>query len=65
MDNITFHNKIEDFLSQSGMAATTFGRESLRDPGFVARLRKGARSWPETQDRCFEFIASHQMKEAS
>lgn len=32
---------IELFLRRTGMAATTFGREAVRDPRFVHDLRKG------------------------
>ena len=55
----TFKQKIETFLSETGMAATTFGREAVKDPGFVRRIRKGSRCWPETQEKCTTFMASY------
>ena len=32
---------IEKFLRRTGMAATTFGRDAVRDPRLVHDLRKG------------------------
>jgi hypothetical protein len=34
-----FKARIESFLKEFGMAASTFGREAARDPAFVLRLR--------------------------
>ena len=33
--------KIEVFLRRTGMHATTFGRQAVRDPRFVSDLRNG------------------------
>jgi 2,4-dienoyl-CoA reductase-like NADH-dependent reductase (Old Yellow Enzyme family) len=33
--------RVERYLRRSGMAATRFGRESMRDPRFVFDLRRG------------------------
>lgn len=52
----TFKNEVEAFLAETGMAPTTFGREAVKDPGFVTRLRKGSRCWPETQEKCSSFM---------
>lgn len=56
MEQTDFNNRVETFLAKTGMAPATFGREALNDPNFVARMRNGARSWPETQKRCLNFI---------
>ena len=57
MEQSAFKNEVEKFMLETGMAATTFGREALSDPNFVSRMRKGARSWPETQRRCLDFMS--------
>jgi 2,4-dienoyl-CoA reductase-like NADH-dependent reductase (Old Yellow Enzyme family) len=38
---MTTLRSIESFLRRTGMAATSFGRESVRDPRLVHDLRKG------------------------
>ncbi|MGF7169604.1 2,4-dienoyl-CoA reductase-like NADH-dependent reductase (Old Yellow Enzyme family) [Sphingobium xanthum] len=38
---MTTLRSIEIFLRRTGMAATSFGRESVRDPRLVHDLRKG------------------------
>ncbi len=58
MEMEKFRKLVESFLKKTGMAATSYGRNALGDPGFVARLRKGARCWPETQEKCIKFMAS-------
>ena len=52
----TFKQQVEAFLVETGMAATTFGREAVGDPGFITGVRKGARCWPETQEKCRNFM---------
>jgi hypothetical protein len=34
-----FLNEIEKFLARSGMSATAFGREAVKDPNLVGDLR--------------------------
>jgi hypothetical protein len=36
-----FLSEIEDFLSESGMSASAFGKVVVGDPNFVGDLRKG------------------------
>lgn len=50
--------EIESYLSHSGEAASTFGFKAVNDGKFVARLRGGARAWPETIQRVRDYIAS-------
>ena len=50
--------EIESYLSHSGEAASTFGFKAVNDGKFVARLRSGARAWPETVQRVRDYIAS-------
>ena len=54
-----FKNQIEAFLGETGMVPSRFGREALNDPGFVSRMRSGARNWPETQEKCLSFMAEY------
>ena len=35
--------EIEDFLAETGMLPTHFGRDAMRDPRFVSDMRKGRR----------------------
>src|SRR5690242_5180329 len=47
----TFLSEVETFLKAEGMHAATFGRKSpLRDPKFVASLRKGRSPSGRTMD---------------
>jgi len=48
---------IESFLKRHDISATRFGDEALGDRHFVRQLRKGRRSWPETETRARAFMA--------
>lgn len=52
--------EIETFLAKPGvgMRETTFGRLAVNDGKFLARLRRGGRVWPETEEKIRNFIAS-------
>ncbi len=41
---VDLKDKIDGFLTSSGMSPTVFGREVLNDPNFVFDLRSGKRS---------------------
>lgn len=51
-----FLEQIETFLTQTGMSATAFGREVLRDPSFVGDLRKGRSPNLKVAKRVIEFM---------
>ena len=51
--------KIENFLRETGMAWTKFGRLAARDPRFVQDLRNGRTPGPGTCERIERFIASY------
>jgi len=51
--------KIEKFLRQTGMAATVFGREAMRDPRFVIDLRNGRTPRPQTESRAEHFMNTY------
>ncbi len=48
--------RIERYLRRSGMSATTFGREALRDPRFVFDLRRGRRVGPRIRERIEAYL---------
>ena len=51
--------KIEVFLRRTGMAATVFGREAVRDPRFVLDLRNGRTPRTETEARVEHFMNTY------
>jgi hypothetical protein len=53
-----FIDRIESFLSQTGMSATRFGVESVGDPSFVFDLRKGRDCSLATAQKIMGFINS-------
>ncbi len=55
-------HEIEDFLTETGMSAYTFGYEAVRNGRLVERLRIGRRVWPETQSEVRAFIRSERAK---
>jgi hypothetical protein len=48
--------RIERHLRLSGTPPTNFGREALRDPRFVADLRKGRQPGPSTVRRVDAYL---------
>lgn len=56
---------IDEFLEETGMAETTFGKKSVNDGKFVGRLREGKRIWPETADKATEFMSDERRKRES
>ena len=55
---------IEAFISQHGMAESTFGREALGDWRLIPELRGDGRSrkrrlWPETEAKVRKFMAEY------
>ena len=55
-----FLAEVEAFLLQRRLRPTTFGREVMGDPGFVAALKKGR--CPTL--RTIEFVRTHIAQEA-
>jgi 2,4-dienoyl-CoA reductase-like NADH-dependent reductase (Old Yellow Enzyme family) len=55
--------RIERFLSDTGMKASTFGRKAVKDPNFVYRLRDGKRRcWPHTEERVLNWMLTDGVK---
>ena len=48
--------RVERYLRRSGMTATRFGREALRDPRLVWDLRNGREPRPPTALRIRDFL---------
>ncbi|MCW2336139.1 2,4-dienoyl-CoA reductase-like NADH-dependent reductase (Old Yellow Enzyme family) [Sphingobium sp. B2D3A] len=53
---MTVLRSIELFLRRTGMAATRFGRECVRDPRFVHDLRRGREPSERTRRRVEHFM---------
>lgn len=54
-----FLQRIEEFLTRTGMSATNFGLKCLKNPRFVFDLRKGASCTLATVDKVLDFIKQH------
>lgn len=52
----TFLKEIETFLARSGMKASAFGWEAVKDPNFVGDLRAGRSPSLALVDRVHSFI---------
>jgi hypothetical protein len=48
--------RIETYLRRSGMTATRFGREAVRDPRFVFDLRGGRQIGPVVAGRVVAYL---------
>lgn len=48
--------QIEEYLKQSGVSPSTFGRMAVGDPRLVADLKAGRRPRQRTQDRLKSFL---------
>jgi hypothetical protein len=60
MQALPLSDAINAFLAGHRMAAATFGRLALNDPGFITQYRKGRRVWPETEARIRKFMSEYQ-----
>lgn len=55
----TFLEKIEDFLSRTGMSATMLGIYALNTPNFVFNLRKGKSCTVTTMQKVLDFMETY------
>jgi hypothetical protein len=53
---------IDAFLTETGMAETTFGLRALKDGKFVGRIRAGSGITLKTNDRVLAYIASERAR---
>jgi hypothetical protein len=60
-----FLNEIEAFLKRTGMSATAFGRDALKDPNFVHDLRAGRMPNLGIVERVNDFIRARASTEAA
>lgn len=58
-----FHDQIEAFLDRTKMAPTVFGRNAMKDPTFVFRLRKGHSVRTTTMDRVVAYMNAYEGPE--
>jgi len=58
-------DEIEAFLSETGMGPSYFGKQAVGNSEIVARLRKGRRVWPETEEQLHSFMRSERQKRRS
>lgn len=49
---------IDDFLDQTGIGPSYFGKAACGNSELVERLRAGGRVWPETEQQIRDFMAS-------
>jgi predicted transcriptional regulator len=54
-----FAGEVEQFILDSGIDPTTFGKGALRDPNFVFELRKGRAPNVTTIDKVCDFIETY------
>jgi hypothetical protein len=58
----SFIADVEAFLTERGMEASLFGRDTLKDPNFVFELRKGRCPNLRTIERVSAFMAQRTSK---
>lgn len=58
----TLLQEIHDFLAETGMGATYFGKKAASNSELVARLESGGRVWPETEEKIRAFISSQRRE---
>lgn len=54
-------SEIDQFLEQSGMTPTAFGKAAVGDPNFVRDLRHGREPRSRVVARAKDFIAAHSV----
>lgn len=50
-------SEIEDFLAETGMGPSYFGKQAVKNSEIVNRLRAGRRIWPETETQIRDFMS--------
>ncbi len=62
-------SEVEQFLADTGMGASYFGRRAAKNTELVSRLRGEkpgrGRIWPETEQAVREFMAEHRRAHGS
>ena len=66
MDNSTnLATEMEAAAAALGMSPSTIGREAGQGGRFYARIKGGARHWPETREKVMNTIAALRLKRAA
>jgi 2,4-dienoyl-CoA reductase-like NADH-dependent reductase (Old Yellow Enzyme family) len=60
-----FVAEVEAFLREKGVDPTVFGRDAMRDPTFVFRLRRGRESKTGTIDKVRAYMAEQRAQAAA
>ena len=53
---------VTDFLAETGMGASYFGKISSGNSELVSRLKRGGRVWPDTEKKVRSFMRSQRAK---
>ena len=61
-DHHNLLEEIREFLAETGMGASYFGKKAASNSELVARLEDGGRVWPETAKKVRSFIAQERGK---
>lgn len=56
---------VTEFLSETGMGASYFGKMASGNSELVKRLNMGRRVWPETEQKVRAFMRQHRAKSAT
>ena len=59
-----FKNRVEQFLRDRGVSATSFGRDFAGDPNFVADLRSGREPREATKRKVIEAMKARAKADA-
>ena len=57
-----FMERVEGYLTQSGMDATSFGRDAMNDTNFIFALRKGRSPSSRTMDKVLAWMRDNPAK---
>ena len=60
-----FLDRVEAFLTASGLKPSEFGRQSVGDPSFVVNLRRGRSPTLATADKVVAFIGRWEADETA
>lgn len=52
-------SEVTDFLAETGMGVSYFGKIASGNSELVHRLKDGGRVWPETADKVRAFMKTH------
>jgi hypothetical protein len=55
-------SEVNDFLRETEMGPSYFGKAASGNSELVKRLREGKRVWPETADKVRIFMREHRRK---